>query len=346
MVLPLSPLTEKDRADLAFAVEQGVEWIALSFVQRPEDIHEARDLIKGRAAVMLKMEKPAAVEHLEELVELSDAIMVARGDLGVELSLPELPALQKRMITESRRQGRPVIVATQMLESMISAPVPTRAEVSDVATAVYEGADCVMLSAESAAGQYPVEAVSFMDDIIRHVERDPGYRQVLDATQAEWGKTIGDAMTKAAYQTALAVDAAAIVAYTLSGTTGLRAARERPPMPILGITNPRRHRPPSRPLLWRACGECGRGHPFLRRDGGPRGAGGRGAAAGRTRRPARDHGRRALRQARHHEHPAGHHHRGHRPAVEVRHGRCDRNLKHAGASARPPWSIKPAPRAA
>ncbi len=236
VVLPLSPLTEKDRADLAFAVEQGVEWIALSFVQRPEDIHEARDLIKGRAAVMLKMEKPAAVEHLEQLVELSDAIMVARGDLGVELSLPELPALQKRMITESRRQGRPVIVATQMLESMISAPVPTRAEVSDVATAVYEGADCVMLSAESAAGQYPVEAVSFMDDIIRHVERDPGYRQVLDATQAEWGKTIGDAMTKAAYQTALAVDAAAIVAYTLSGTTGLRAARERPPMPILGIT--------------------------------------------------------------------------------------------------------------
>ncbi|WP_188575626.1 pyruvate kinase [Azorhizobium oxalatiphilum] len=236
VVLPLSPLTEKDRIDLAFAVEQGVEWIALSFVQRPEDIHEARELIKGRAAIMLKMEKPAAVEHLTELVELSDAIMVARGDLGVELSLPELPALQKRMITEARRQGRPVIVATQMLESMISSPVPTRAEVSDVATAVYEGADCVMLSAESAAGQYPVEAVSFMDDIIRNVERDPGYRKILDATQAEWGKTIGDAVTKAAYQTALAVDAVAIVAYTLSGTTGLRAARERPPMPILGIT--------------------------------------------------------------------------------------------------------------
>ncbi len=236
VVLPLSPLTDKDRSDLDFAVNRGVEWIALSFVQRPEDIHEARALIKGRAAIMLKMEKPSAVDHLVELVELSDAIMVARGDLGVELSLPELPALQKRMIDESRRQGRPVIVATQMLESMITSPVPTRAEVSDVATAVYEGADCVMLSAESAAGQYPVEAVAFMDDIIRHVERDPGYRKVLDATQAEWGKTIGDAVTKAAYQAALAVDAAAIVAYTLSGTTGLRAARERPPIPILGIT--------------------------------------------------------------------------------------------------------------
>ncbi|MEP9369017.1 pyruvate kinase [Xanthobacter sp. VNH20] len=237
VVLPLSPLTEKDRKDLDFACNLGVEWIALSFVQRPDDIHEARALIGDRgAAIMLKMEKPAAVEHLTELVKLSDSIMVARGDLGVELSLPEIPAIQKRMIAESRRYGKPVIVATQMLESMITAPVPTRAEVSDVATAVYEGADCVMLSAESAAGQYPVEAVSFMDDIIRHVERDPGYRQTLDATQAEWGKTIGDAVTKATYQTAIAVDASALVAYTLSGTTALRAARERPPMPILGIT--------------------------------------------------------------------------------------------------------------
>jgi len=236
VVLPLSPLTEKDRADLAFAVDRGVEWIALSFVQRPEDIHEARALIGDRAAIMLKMEKPSAVEHLVELVRLSDAIMVARGDLGVELSLPELPAIQKRMIAEARRQGRPVIVATQMLESMITAPVPTRAEVSDVATAVYEGADCVMLSAESAAGQYPVEAVTFMADIIRHVEIDPGYRRIIDATQAEWGTTIGDAVTKATYQTAIAVKTAAIVAYTLSGMTGLRAARERPPMPILGIT--------------------------------------------------------------------------------------------------------------
>lgn len=236
VVLPLSPLTEKDRHDLEFACQQGVEWIALSFVQRPEDIHEARALIKDRAAVMLKMEKPSAVEHLTELVELSDAIMVARGDLGVEISLAEVPALQKRMIAESRKYGRPVIVATQMLESMIQAPVPTRAEVSDVATAVYEGSDCVMLSAETAAGQFPVEAVTFMDDIIRHVEGDPSYRQALDATQAEWGKTIGDAVTKATYEAAIAVDAAAMVAFTLSGTTGLRAARERPHIPILGLT--------------------------------------------------------------------------------------------------------------
>ncbi|MEP9375258.1 pyruvate kinase [Aquabacter sp. CN5-332] len=237
VVLPLSPLTEKDHLDLQFALSKGVEWIALSFVQRPEDIHEARAIIGDRAAIMLKMEKPAAVEHLTELVQLSDAIMVARGDLGVELSLPEVPPIQKRMIAESRRFGRPVIVATQMLESMITAPVPTRAEVSDVATAVYEGADCVMLSAESAAGQYPIEAVSFMDEIIRNVERDPGYRQILDATPAPSGNTIGDAVIKAATQTATAVGAKALVAYTLSGTTGLRAARERPAQPILGITS-------------------------------------------------------------------------------------------------------------
>lgn len=237
VVLPLSPLTEKDRSDLAFALSKGVEWIALSFVQRPEDIHEARALVGDKAAIMLKMEKPAAVEHLTELVRLSDAIMVARGDLGVELSLPEVPAIQKRMIAESRRFGRPVIVATQMLESMITAPVPTRAEVSDVATAVYEGADAVMLSAESAAGQYPREAVAFMDDIIRHVEGDPGYRRVLDAMPAPAGDGIGDAVIRAATQTATAVSAKAIVAYTLSGTTGLRAARERPAQPILGITS-------------------------------------------------------------------------------------------------------------
>lgn len=237
VVLPMSPLTEKDRSDLEFACAAGVEWIALSFVQRPADIHEARELIRGRAAVMLKIEKPSAVEHLTELVELADAIMVARGDLGVEISLAEVPALQRRMIAEARKYGRPVIVATQMLESMIQAPVPTRAEVSDVATAVYEGTDCVMLSAETAAGQYPVEAVSVMDDIIRHVERDPGYRKVLGASEADWGETIGDAVIKASYQAAVAVDAAALVAFTLSGTTGLRAARERPEIPILGLTS-------------------------------------------------------------------------------------------------------------
>ncbi|WP_454918229.1 pyruvate kinase [Xanthobacter sediminis] len=236
VVLPLSPLTEKDRLDLEFACAAGVEWIALSFVQKPADIHEARALIKDRAAVMLKMEKPSAVEHLTELVELSDAIMVARGDLGVEISLAEVPALQRRMIAEARKFGRPVIVATQMLESMILAPVPTRAEVSDVATAVYEGTDAVMLSAETAAGQYPVEAVEVMDEVIRHVERDPGYRKVLGASEADFGGTIGDAVIKASYQAAVAVDAAALVAFTMSGTTGLRAARERPEIPILGLT--------------------------------------------------------------------------------------------------------------
>ncbi|MFK8250224.1 pyruvate kinase [Ancylobacter terrae] len=236
VILPVSPLTEKDRADLVFALDQGVEWIALSFVQRPEDVIEARELIQDRAAINLKLEKPAAIEHLTRLVELSDSIMVARGDLGVELSLPEVPALQKQVIRESRRQGKPVIVATQMLESMITAPVPTRAEVSDVATAVYDGADAVMLSAESAAGQFPVEAVAMMDQIIKNVERDPGYRNIIDSQRPEPGHSIADAVTQAAYQAANAIDAAAIVTYTLSGTTTLHAARERPRIPILGIS--------------------------------------------------------------------------------------------------------------
>ena len=237
VLLPLSPLTEKDRADLFFALDLGVEWIALSFVQRPEDIIEAKELIQDRAHVNLKLEKPAAVEHLTRIIELTDSMMVARGDLGVELSLPELPALQKRVIRESRRLGKPVIVATQMLESMITAPVPTRAEVSDVANAVYEGTDAVMLSAESAAGQYPVEAVAMMDLIIKNVERDPGYRASIEAQRPEPGKSVADAVTQAAYQAANAVDAAAIVTYTLSGTTTLHAARERPLIPIIGIAS-------------------------------------------------------------------------------------------------------------
>ncbi|MCK0197203.1 pyruvate kinase [Ancylobacter sp. 6x-1] len=237
VVLPLSPLTAKDRSDLAFALDLGVEWIALSFVQRPADIIEARELIQDRAQINLKLEKPAAVEHLNEIIELSDSIMVARGDLGVELSLPELPALQKRVVRECRRLGKPVIIATQMLESMITAPVPTRAEVSDVANAVYEGADAVMLSAESAAGQYPVEAVAMMDQIIKQVELDPAYRVIIDSQRPAPGGTVADAVTAAAYQAALAVDAKALVTYTMSGTTTLHAARERPKMPILGIAS-------------------------------------------------------------------------------------------------------------
>lgn len=237
VVLPVASLTEKDRRDLAFALDLGVEWIALSFVQRPEDIIEAKELIQDRADINLKLEKPAAVEHLTRIIELSDSIMFARGDLGVELSLPELPALQKRVIRESRRLGKPIIVATQMLESMISAPVPTRAEVSDVANAVYDGADAVMLSAESAAGQYPVEAVAMMDEIIKHVERDPGYRSIIDAQRPEPGHSVADAVTQAAYNAANAINAAAIVTYTLSGTTTLHAARERPRIPIIGIAS-------------------------------------------------------------------------------------------------------------
>ncbi|MCS0497121.1 pyruvate kinase [Ancylobacter sp. MQZ15Z-1] len=237
VLLPVSALTDKDRSDLFFALDLGVEWIALSFVQSPQDVIDAKELIQGRAQVNLKLEKPLAVEHLTRLTELSDSIMVARGDLGVELSLPEIPALQKRVIRESRRLGKPVIVATQMLESMISAPVPTRAEVSDVATAVYDGADAVMLSAESAAGQYPVEAVAMMDRIIKQVEQDPGYRAIIESQRPDSGHSVADAVTQAAYQAANSVNAAAIVTYTLSGTTTLHAARERPRIPIIGIAS-------------------------------------------------------------------------------------------------------------
>ena len=234
-VLPISPLTEKDRHDLQFALDLGVDWIALSFVQRPEDVAEARRLIAGRAAVMVKVEKPAALDHLDEIIDLADGIMIARGDLGVELPPEEVPGLQKRMIRAARRAGKPVVVATQMLESMIRSPAPTRAEASDVATAVYDGADTLMLSAETAAGEYPVEAVALMDRIIAKVERDPLYRSYLDAYHAEAEHTAPDAITAAARQVASTMRAAAIVTYTTTGSTALRAARERPGRPILSL---------------------------------------------------------------------------------------------------------------
>ena len=237
VVLPLSPLTRKDRADLAFALDQGVDWVALSFVQRPEDVAEARKLIAGRAALLSKLEKPQAVSHLDEIIELSDGVMVARGDLGVELPAEDVPTIQKRIVRESRRAGKPVIVATQMLESMVSAPAPTRAEASDVATAVYDGADAVMLSAETAAGSYPVEAVSIMDRIARRVEHDPLYRTIMDAQHPDPQQTSADAITAAARQVAHTIQAAAIVTYTTSGSTTLRAARERPEVPILCLTS-------------------------------------------------------------------------------------------------------------
>jgi pyruvate kinase len=237
VVLPLSALTDKDRSDLSFALDLGVDWIALSFVQGPDDVAEARKLVAGRAGVLVKLEKPAALQRLSEIIDLADALMVARGDLGVEMQPEDVPPLQRKIVHASRHAGKPVVVATQMLESMIQAPVPTRAEASDVATAIYEGADAVMLSAETAAGAYPIEAVKIMDRIIRRVQLDPLYDASL---HAESGMTLEhtspDAISAAARQVADTVGAAAIVSYTTSGATALRAARERPDVPTLALT--------------------------------------------------------------------------------------------------------------
>ena len=236
VVLPLSPLTAKDREDLRFGLDLGVDWVAMSFVQRPEDVAELRKLIGGRAKVIAKLEKPAGIERLEEIIDLSDAIMVARGDLGVEMPPEDVPAIQKRIVAACRKSGKPVVVATQMLESMVNSPAPTRAEASDVATAIYDGADAVMLSAETASGQYPVEAVSMMNRIIERVERDPAYRQILDARHPDPQPTGHDAISAAAAQVAHTLSVAAIVTYSTSGSTVLRVARERPEVPILALT--------------------------------------------------------------------------------------------------------------
>lgn len=236
-VLPLSPLTAKDRADMAFALDMGADWIALSFVQRPEDVAEARKLIGNRAGVLVKLEKPAAITKLTEIIELSDSVMVARGDLGVEMPPEDVPPLQRRIVGACRAAGKPVIVATQMLESMVRVPVPTRAEASDVATAVYEGADAVMLSAESASGEYPVEAVKMMDRIIRRVQADPAYFSSLHASGAISEHTPSDAISAAAGMVAHTIGAAAIMSYTTSGATALRAARERPDVPVIALTS-------------------------------------------------------------------------------------------------------------
>lgn len=229
-------LTEKDRRDLAAALEAEADWIALSFIQRPEDVAEVRKIARGRSGILSKIEKPQAVERIEEIIELSDAIMVARGDLGVEMPLASLPGTQKRITRAARRAGKPVVVATQMLESMIQSPVPTRAEVSDVATAVYEGADAIMLSAESAAGDYPLEAVSMMNTIAIETENDPLYRSIIDAQRTAPEATGADAISAAARQIAETLHLSALVCYTSSGATGIRAARERPRTPIIAIT--------------------------------------------------------------------------------------------------------------
>ncbi len=234
--LPISPLTAKDRRDMQAALEMGVDWIALSFVQRPSDLRKARRLIGDKAAILTKLEKPSAIEYLDEIVRLSDAVMVARGDLGVELLPEDVPSIQRQIIRVCRQQGKPVVVATQMLLSMVGSPTPTRAEASDVANAVYEGTDAVMLSNETAAGVYPVEAVKMMNRIIARVERDPKYQAVINAEHATPEATTADAITSAARQVAETISAAAIVTYTTSGSTTLRAARERPDVPILCLT--------------------------------------------------------------------------------------------------------------
>ena len=234
--VPFSALADKDRSDLEAALDAGIDWVALSFIQRPEDIAEAKKITRGRAAVMAKIEKPQAVLRLAEIIELTDAVMVARGDLGVEMPLEKVPGVQKHMTRSSRHAGKPVVVATQMLESMINSPVPTRAEVSDVSTAIFEGADAIMLSAESAAGNYPVEAVATMNRIAEEVEKDPLYRTIVDAQRSEPEATGADAIAAAAREIAETLELSAIVCWTFSGATALRVGRERPQPPIMAIS--------------------------------------------------------------------------------------------------------------
>ncbi|MGF7157196.1 pyruvate kinase [Bartonella heixiaziensis] len=235
-VLPFGPMTPKDQADLHAVLEQPVDWVALSFIQRPEDILEVRQLTKNKVSLMAKIEKPQALEQIEEIINVSDGIMIARGDLGVEMPLERIPALQMELIKVCRLAGKPVVVATQMLESMITSPVPTRAEVSDVATAVYAGSDAVMLSAESASGLYPEEAVLMMDRIAKQIEQDPTYDAQVGAQHPAPESTGTDAISLAARQIAETLQLKAIVAYTASGTTGVRASRERPNTPIIALS--------------------------------------------------------------------------------------------------------------
>ncbi|MFO1136697.1 MAG: pyruvate kinase [Rhodoblastus sp.] len=248
--IPVSAMTPKDRSDLEAGLNAGVDWVAISFVQRPEDVAEVKKIARGRALVMAKIEKPQAISRLDEIIDLSDALMVARGDLGVEMPLEKVPGLQKRITRMTRRAGKPVVVATQMLESMITSPVPTRAEVSDVATAVFEGADAVMLSAESAAGQYPVDAVATMNRIAEEVETDSVYRAVISGQRAAAPDPGGaDAIAVAARDMAETLDLKAVCAWTSSGSTAFRIARERPQPPILALT-PNRDTARRLALVW------------------------------------------------------------------------------------------------
>ncbi len=236
VLLPVAALSDKDRKDLEFACELGVDWLALSFVQRPEDVIEARDLARGRAAILSKIEKPAAVKAYDAILAVSDGIMVARGDLGVELPVYSVPPIQKKLVRGARAAAKPVIVATQMLESMIESPMPTRAEVSDVATAIYEGADAIMLSAESAAGKYPIEAVTTMNNVAISVESDPVYRQIIEASRNVNRASVADGIVAAAREIAESADIKAICCFSQSGTTVSLVARERPRVPIIALT--------------------------------------------------------------------------------------------------------------
>ena len=238
-VLPMSAMTDKDREDIAFALSKGVDYIALSFVQTPDDVREAREMIGDRADIIVKLEKPSAIEHLDDILDLADAAMVARGDLGVELPLEQVPVVQRRIIRECRRRGKPVIVATHMLESMIDAPTPTRAEASDVATAIYQGADAVMLSAETAVGRHPATAVAIMDRIIAAAQGDPDFGAELMPVRRERraaSRTPEDAIAVAVRGMVSAVGASAVVGHTSSGSTARLISRERPPAPILAVT--------------------------------------------------------------------------------------------------------------
>jgi len=236
VILPIPALTEKDKIDLEAALDMGVDWIAQSFVQKPDDVLLAQKLIDRRAKLMIKLEKPSALDYLHEMIALSDGVMLARGDLGVEIPPEKVPSVQKRVVKAVRYAGKPVVVATQMLESMIESPTPTRAEASDVATAVYDGTDAVMLSAETAAGNYPLEAVKIMDRICQTTESDPLYRRIMEANHPESSDDTGDAITVAADQIAKTVGAVCITTFTTSGSTTLRAARHRPAVPILCLT--------------------------------------------------------------------------------------------------------------
>jgi len=249
VLLPISPLTEKDRIDLDYALELGVDWVALSFVQRPEDITEMRGLVGQRAAIMAKLEKPTAIQHLKDIVQLADAVMVARGDLGVEMPQEKVPVIQRQIVRHARREGKPVVIATQMLESMISSPVPTRAESSDVATAIYDGSDAVMLSAETAAGDYPVEAATAMNRIIIEVEKDVYYRKSIDASLPAPGNTVADAISSSLHHISNVLPLAATFTYTESGFSSFRAARERPEAPVIGCT-PYRETARKLALVW------------------------------------------------------------------------------------------------